>query len=70
MNYLIKKKPQPEQFYLLQKIHKRTFNVPSRPVLSNIGTATQNISAFLDFYLKPVDQTILYILKDAGDFLS
>ena len=35
--------------YLLPKIHKRTFNVPGRPVVSNIGTGTENISAFLDF---------------------
>ena len=54
MNYLIKKKPQLEGFYLLPKIHKRTFNIPGRPVVSNIGTATENISEFLDFYLKPV----------------
>ena len=50
MEYLIKKKPQLGRFYLLPKIHKRTFNVPGRPVISNNSTATENISAFLDFY--------------------
>ena len=43
MNYITKKKHQFEQFYLLPQIHKRTFNVPDRPVTSNIGTATEKI---------------------------
>ena len=64
MEYLIKKKTQYGRFYLLPKIHKRTFNVPGRPVISNNSTVTENISAFLDFYLKPVAETILHILED------
>ena len=39
-DYLITKKPQLVRFYLLPKIHKRTSNVPGRPVISNNGTAT------------------------------
>ena len=46
------KNPQLGRFYLLPKIHKRTSNVPGRPVISNNGTASENISAFLDFHLK------------------
>ena len=69
MEYLIKKKPQFRRFYLLPKIHERTFNVPGRPVISNNGTATENISAFLDFYLEPIVQTIPHILEDTRDFL-
>ena len=40
--------------YLLPKIHKRLFNVPGRPVISNCGTPTEEISEFLDRHLKPV----------------
>ena len=69
MEYLIKKKPQLGRFYLLLKIHKRTFNVPGRPVISNNGIATENISAFLDFYLKPIVQTIPHILEGTRDFI-
>ena len=69
MEYLIKKKPQLGRFYLLPKIHKRTFNVPGRPVISNNGIATENISAFLEFYFKPIVQTIPHILEDRRDFL-
>ena len=49
--YLIEK-PRLGRFYLLPKIHKRTSNVPGHPMISNNGTATENISAFLDFHLK------------------
>ena len=38
-DYLITKKPQLVRFYLLPKIHKRTSNVPGRPVISNNGIA-------------------------------
>ena len=69
MGYLINKMPQLGRFYLLPKIHKRTFNVPGRPVISNNGTATENIPAFLDFYLKPIVQTIPHILEYTSDFL-
>ena len=70
MDYLIKKKPQLGRFYLLPKIRNRAFNVPGSPVIFNIVTATENISAFLDFYLKSVVQIIPHILEDTRDFLS
>ena len=40
------------RFYLLHKIYKRLQSVPGRPVISNSGFYTENISAFLDFHLK------------------
>ena len=52
MNYLTVKKPQLGRFYLLPKIHKRTINVPGRPVISNNGAAAERIYSFLDFHLK------------------
>ena len=57
-NYLIMKNPQLGRCYLLLKIHKRTSNIPGRPVISSNGTATENISAFLDFHLKNIVSTI------------
>ena len=70
MNYLTVKKPQLGRFYLLPKIHKRTMNVPGRPVISNNGTATERISSFSDFYLYyNIIPTIPHILEDTRDFL-
>ena len=69
MKYLRVKKPQIEKFYLLPKIHKRTMNVPGRPVISNNGTATEIISSFLDLHLKFIIPAIPDILEDTRDFL-
>ena len=68
--YLIVKKPQLGRFYLFPEIHKRTSNVPGHPVISNNGTATENITAFLDFHLKNIVSTILHVLEDTRDFLQ
>ena len=58
------------KLYLLPKIHKRLFNVPGRPVISNYGTPAEKCSKFLDYYLKPVMQNSWSYLKDSGDFLK
>ena len=70
MEYLLIKRPQLGRFYLLPKIHKQTSNVPGRPVIANNGTATENISAFLDFHPKPIAPTVPHILEGIRDFLS
>ena len=57
------------RFYLLPKIHKRLQNVPGRPVISNSGYYTENISAFLEFHLKPLAQKVKSYIKDTNDFL-
>ena len=48
LDYFIMKDPKFARFYLLPKIHKMLHNVPCRPVISNSGYYTENISAFLD----------------------
>ena len=44
------------KLYLLPKIHKRLFEVPGRPVISNCGTPTEKVSESLDSELKSVTQ--------------
>ena len=63
-------KPQLGRFYLFPKIHKRTSYVPGPPVISNNGTATENIFAFLGFHLKDIVSTIPHILEDTRNFLQ
>ena len=58
------------KLYLLPKIHKRLFNVPGRPVISNCGTPTEKCSEFLDYHLKPVMKNSWSYLKDSGDFVK
>ena len=56
LNYFLVKDPKFARFYLLPKIHKRLYDVPRRPVISNCGFYTENISSFLDFHLQPLVQ--------------
>ena len=66
-NFLINK-PKLGRFYLLPKIHKRLHNVPGTPVISNNGFFTENISAFLEYHLKPLSQKFKSFIKDTNDF--
>ena len=63
-------KPQLGRFYLFPKINKRTSYVPGPPVISNNGTATENIFAFRSFHLKDIVSTIPHILEDTRNFLQ
>ena len=56
------------KLFLLPKIHKRLFNVPGRPVISNRGTPTEKVSEFLDHHLKPVMQKELSYIRDSQHF--
>ena len=67
--FLLVEKAKLGRFYLLPKIHKRLSNVPGRPVISNCGYTTENISSFLDFHLRPLAQTVKSYVKDTNDFL-
>ena len=58
------------RFYLLPKIHKRLHRVPGRPIIPNSGFHTENISAFLDFHLKPIAAKVKSHIKDTNDFLT
>ena len=58
LDYFLVKDPKFARFYLLPKIHKRLHNVPGRPVISNCGYYTENISSFLDYHLQPLAQKV------------
>ena len=69
LNYFLVKDPKFARFYLLPKIHKRLHNVPGRPVISNCGFYTENISSFLDHHLQPIVQKVNSFIKDTNHFL-
>ena len=58
------------RFYLLPKIHKTLTGVPGRPVISNCGYHTENISSYLDFHLQPLSKKVDSYIKDTNDFLK
>ena len=69
LDYFLVNNPKLGRFYLLPKIHKRLQNVPGRPVISDSGYYMENISAFLEFHLKPLVQKVKSYIKDTNDFL-
>ena len=44
-------------------------NVPGRPIISNCGFYTANISSFLDYHLQPMAQKMNSLIKDTNHFL-
>ena len=63
LNYFLVKDPKFDRFYLLPKIHKRFHNLLGRPVISNCGFFTENISSFLDHHLQPIAQKVNSFIK-------
>ena len=70
LDYFIMKDPKFARFYLLPKIYKRLHNSPGRPVISNSGYYTENISSFLDYHLQPLAQVVKSYIKDTNEFLK
>ena len=58
------------KMYLLPKIHKRLSDVPGRPVISNCGMSTENVSKSLGYHFKPVMQNGKLYVRDSGHFLG
>ena len=70
LEYFFINKPNLGRLYLSPKIHQRLHNVPGRPVTSDSGFFTENISAFLEYHLKPLSPIVRSFIKDTEDFLK
>ena len=55
------------KFYLLRKVHKP--GNPGRPIVSSCEAPTEKISQFLNYHLRPYEETLPSYLKDTTDFL-
>jgi len=53
--------------YFLTKTHKTPMSL--RPIVSQVGSATENVAAFLDHYLQPVVKELPAYLKDSTQFI-
>ena len=64
--------PRTPLFYLLPKIHKPKIDdiTSGRPIVSGCGSPTEKLSQFLDYYLKPIVQTIPSYIRDSKHFLQ
>ena len=62
--------PSLPSFIFFQKIHKRLYNVPGKPIVSNCGYHSENIPSFLDFHLQPIAKKVKLYIKHTNDFLK
>lgn len=65
---LIPLSPVAGRFYLLPKIHKR--DNPGRPIISGIGTVTENLSRYVDSLINTIPSSFSSYIKDTNHFLS
>ena len=57
--------------YTLPKIHKNFTTVPpGRPIVSGIGSLTEKISSFVDYFLKPHVLSLPSYVRDSSDFIQ
>ena len=56
------------KLYFLPKIHKKLFNVPGRPVISDCGTPTEKVFKFLEHHLKPGNKVAGHTPRIQGTF--
>ena len=56
------------KLYLLPKIHKK--NNPGRPVVSSVGCHTENISAYVDHHLQPLNKELPSYVQDTTSFIK
>ena len=68
--------PKPRKLYTLPKIHKAPdswsipFHIPpGRPIVSDIGSESYNISKYIDHFLKPIAILQPSYVKDTFDFI-
>ena len=65
---LIPLSPVAGRFYLLPKIHKK--DNPGRPIISGIGTVTENLSSYVDSLISNIPATFPSFVRDTTHFLS
>ena len=66
--YLIPSEAKPSRFYTLPKTHKvkpGSDVLPVRPVISGCGSATERLSEFVDYHLKPSVPKLESLVKDS-----
>lgn len=60
-------KTRTQQAYFLKKLHKGPREV--RPIVSGVSGPTENLSAFMDYYLQPLVAAIPSYLKDSAHLI-
>ncbi len=69
-DYLVNSKPRTPLLYTQPKIHKGVLPPPGRPIVSGNNSPSERISAFVDWFLKPIVPKIPSYIKDTTHFLQ
>ncbi len=69
-DYLVNSKPRTPLLYTQPKIHKGILPPPCRPIVSGNNSPSERISAFVDWFLKPIVPQIPSYIKDTTHFLQ
>lgn len=67
---LIPLDPKKPKWYFLPKIHKSLINPPGRPIVAGCGSMTEYLSQFLDWFLRPLLDSVPSYLKDTTMLLK
>lgn len=57
-----------QELYFLKKLHKTP--ISERPIVSGYNSVSENVSAYLDYILKPLMQTVPSYLKNTYELLD
>ena len=68
ITFLTPKNPRTPLFYMLPKIHKP--NNPGRPIVSTCDGPTENLSMYIDSFIKPLAQQVKSYIKDTNQFIQ
>lgn len=70
-DFMIVNSPITPVFYTLPKIHKAySVTPPGRPIVAAIGSLTEKVSAFVDYFLQPCVTSLPSHTKDSIDFIK
>ncbi len=57
-----------QELYFLTKIHKNPHT--ERPIILGCNGPTENISAYMDYWLQPIAESLPSYIKDSKDFIN
>ena len=69
-DYLANASPRTPMLYTQPKIHKQVLPPPCRPIVSGNDSASERISKFVDWFLKPIVPLIPSYIKDTTHFIQ
>ena len=68
ISFLTPKNPRTPIFYMLPKIHNP--NNPGRPIVLACDGPTENLSLYIDSFIKPLAQQVKSYIKESNQFLQ